>query len=460
MSFIKISNELIHFFNYFSLQKKSVLIGVSGGCDSVALLRIICNLKIPLGINKIGVAHVNHCLRGNESDEDDLFVRSLAKSLDCEFFTKRLEHFSPLMSGIEENARQERYSFFHKIKNEFSYDLIATAHTADDQAETVLFRLIRGTGIRGLCAIHPIRNDGVIRPLLTVQKKDILCWLHENNIAYRTDSSNDDLKFKRNYIRHKILPVITENDPDAINRIACIANDANRAWWVLENEIHVWNREYLKKDDNESIRIDKKGLKNQNIAFEAVRLLLESLDVGSVSIHTKQFIDSGERSNGEFLLSDIWAYYPLHEAILIRKRKCLPEKKITKKALICPGITRIDEINRLVTVSSEENREKIITSDHYLACLDAEKCGNYLYLRNICKSDLFTPLGRSGIVNVFEFLKKQGCNKAEREKVLLVINNDNKIVWVVGIRIDDNFRVTEKTRNIIKISFQPLCDIV
>jgi tRNA(Ile)-lysidine synthase len=210
-----------------------VAVAVSGGADSVALLHLLLGLRTELGI-VLSMAHVNHKLRGEESDEDERFVAELARVHDLELHSLQ----GPLKradSGIEAAARKLRYDFFRRLACEGRVSKIATAHTLDDQAETVLLRLMRGTGLRGLSGIHPrliLEKEGrafgeVVRPLLGFRRTELDAFLRERNQTWREDSSNLDPVYLRNRVRHRVLPLLKENfGPAAVENLADLAEIA------------------------------------------------------------------------------------------------------------------------------------------------------------------------------------------------------------------------------------------
>ncbi len=212
------------------------VVAVSGGADSVALLRALAACRT----GPLTVAHVNHRLRGEESDTDEAFVRALAAELGLACRVKSVD-IAALGGNLESTARQVRYEFFHELATELGAEWIATGHTADDQAETVLHRLVRGTGIQGLrgiaaCGFAPAKPQAapnIIRPLLTITKADILDHLAELGQSFREDSSNVDPRFTRNRIRHELLPLLRTFNPDVVTALARLADHAADAHAII-----------------------------------------------------------------------------------------------------------------------------------------------------------------------------------------------------------------------------------
>lgn len=216
-----------------------VAVACSGGADSTALLCLLHNLSEELGC-VVSVAHLNHCLRGAESDGDELFVRELAAHLDLPCTVQR-ENVAGLAAksrvNREAKARELRYRLFHSLTQSGSVDRVAVAHTADDQAETVLHRMIRGTGTQGLAGIHPAMKGGIIRPLLGARRRTLRQWLNERRQNWREDSSNQDVKLLRNRIRAELLPLLADYNPRVVEALANTAE-------IAREEESFW-REYL-----------------------------------------------------------------------------------------------------------------------------------------------------------------------------------------------------------------------
>ncbi|HVY91552.1 MAG TPA: tRNA lysidine(34) synthetase TilS, partial [Bryobacteraceae bacterium] len=203
-------------------------VAVSGGADSVFLLTALQELGVV-----VAVVHVNHQLRGVESDADEAFVRDLAAAKNLPFHTASLP---PAPGNIEQEARRLRYEFFAKAIANGICSYVATGHTLDDQAETVLFRFLRGSGAAGLSGIRPETESGLIRPLLGLRRAAIREWLAERGIAWREDASNSDISFRRNHIRREVLPVLTDLNPSLTELLASTATWAQgeEAYWAAE----------------------------------------------------------------------------------------------------------------------------------------------------------------------------------------------------------------------------------
>jgi tRNA(Ile)-lysidine synthase len=342
----RLSTELAAFFRSLGAPAPSVLACVSGGADSVALVHLLCEFRAELGIGRLGVAHVNHCLRGAESDGDEAFVRGVAEGLGLEFFCTRLDAPTPAGdngdannnavdtaiddkdagddvsaaatskdTGLEAWARRERYRFFGGVMRASGFGFAATAHTADDQAETVLMRLARGAGVRGARGILPVRADGVIRPLLGVERRELAEWLSARGIAHRVDSSNADARFRRNFVRAEVVPLIASREPGAARNIASFASDAARAWGVVEREAGKWAAAHVTKVNEGAFHVDKAGLADTLLAPEALLVLFGEYGIPASRLHIGRVMESSGLSSGEYLLPGGWRFYPREDRV-------------------------------------------------------------------------------------------------------------------------------------------------
>jgi tRNA(Ile)-lysidine synthase len=206
------------------------------------------------------------------------------------------------------------------IKRQHRFDYVATAHTAGDQAETLILRLMRGTGVRGLRGILPIRGDGVIRPLLGVERGILEEWLESRGLKYRTDSSNFDTKFRRNFVRAEIIPKMLENNAGAIANIAACAESAERVWEIVSQKIDSWTNEYVLRVNESIFHIEKAGLDDALIAAEALVTLFDEYGIATSRLHIDRVMRSKSLSSGEHLLPDGWKFYPADDRICFVKR--------------------------------------------------------------------------------------------------------------------------------------------
>jgi tRNA(Ile)-lysidine synthase len=435
----------------------SILAAVSGGSDSVALLYILFELKTRLHLSDPAIAHVNYGLRGEESDQDEKFVSELAKSLGLQLHVKKLGGRSLKTAGVEQWAREELYMFFQSIKKEHDFSFIATGHTMDDQAETILLRLLRGSGLKGLRGILPYREDGVVRPLLGLRREELIEWLKSRNIAYRTDSSNIDTKFRRNWIRHEIIPSLVSREQMSVEHLSSTALKMQNLWDQMKEKINNWIDLFVINRGENYFIIKKEGIKGNPIASEAIRELLELYNISVSNYHIEAVLRESGRAGGQFLLPGNWAFFPQKDSILF-------ENKSKNGNFTCrlnvPGLTVCAKAGfSFETVDFAGGLPVEKNSDLFTAYVDHDKTGKLLIYRTLRDDDEFAPLGRKSEINVMKFLSKQGIPERSRRRTCAVVTEkDNKVVWVVGIRINHNFRITSETKRILKITCKTIGD--
>jgi tRNA(Ile)-lysidine synthase len=433
-------------------QEVSLLAAVSGGGDSTALLLILHCLKERLGIDRLGVVHVNHGLRGAASDADESFAAGLAERLGAPFFHKKLAGRLLHDSGIEEWARRERYVFFHAVKEREGYDFIATGHTADDQAETLLFRLMRGTGIRGLRGVLASREDGVVRPVLGLWRHELNSWLKDQKVSFRHDASNDDRAFSRNRIRHDLLPLLNQREKGASEKLVQIAGKAQEFWKVFEPRVGAWIGKYVGKSEG-SFRIKKEGFSDRLHASEGLRSVFEDYCIPVDSLHIDEVASRASRKSGFLLLPGGWRYYFQSDMILFCK-----DPPGAAPAFSCPlavpGCTVCPERQVRFVVKELASPAEKVPRDNLTVLLDRNICGDRLTFRSWNRTDRFQPLGSGSSTTVREFLAKQKIALIERQGRGIVEGKGGKIVWIPGVRIAHACRLTPGSRKLLKISYQ------
>ncbi|MCK4224646.1 MAG: tRNA lysidine(34) synthetase TilS [candidate division Zixibacteria bacterium] len=449
----------------FGLLKKGdrVVVALSGGPDSVALLYGLLTIQPEFEL-KLYVAHLNHKLRGAESDEDERFVKELAVRLKLQFFSKRIDvkrEAKKRKLSIEECAREIRYQYLQKLANQIKADRIAFGHQADDQAETFLMRLIRGAGGAGLSGIPPKRGK-IIRPLIQIKREEIEKFLKANRISYRLDSSNYLTDYFRNKIRLLLLPKIKEEfNPkivETLNRTADIIS--------LQQEYLQKNCEQLLVDIGKKrgskIILDLEEFVSYDICLqrEMIRfcvrelkgdlnqLSFESVDRALKLIHQKK---SGKKVK---LANKTWVEVSGKEIAFYRevKKECdypvtLPGEVNLSAGSIGKdwGIKIKGEI--LKRKSAPQN---LIPQNQNIAFLDWEKLKCPFRLRSRRRGDKFKPLGMKGTKSLADFLIDAKVPRYLRDEVL-ILTSKGKIAWVVGCRISEEFKVTEKTKKVLKV---------
>lgn len=423
-----------------------ILLGVSGGIDSVVMLDLFVNSGYDCSI-----AHCNFNLRGEEAKEDEIFVKKLSEKYHINCFVKDFdtkEYAKKNNVSIQMAARELRYDWFEEIreKNEFKY--VAVAHHADDSIETFFINLTRGTGIRGLTGILP-KNNKIVRPLLCLYRSDIECYVKKYNLNFREDSSNSSTKYMRNNIRHIVIPALKKLNP-SFN--STMYENMQRLFQI--EEIYLQNVEenkekfISKKEDIYIIDIEKlrSECKNEQIFSNYLHEILKKWQFGSdvVSNLIK------EKESGKQFFSAKYRMVCNRNVLEISKIEQDEEKvenieiKNTDKEIILSKKESL-KINIL-----DANETLEIQRNANFAYIDADKISFPLILRKWQKGDVFQPLGMKGKKKLSDFFTNQKMSLLEKERIWVLVS-ENKIVWIVGKRIDNRFKITNQTKNILLI---------
>ncbi|MFY9596905.1 MAG: tRNA lysidine(34) synthetase TilS [Dysgonamonadaceae bacterium] len=415
-----------------------VIVGLSGGMDSMTLIDVL----LSLGYNCMAV-HCNFHLRGEESERDAAFVEQWCESakvglvsVDFDTYRYAAEH----KISIEMAARELRYKWFEDIRKEHHADAIAVAHHRDDLAETVLLNLIRGTGIRGLSGISP-KNNSIVRPLLGISRDEIEAYVDERKLPFIFDSSNSDDAFVRNFLRLNVIPLLEKINPSVKNSIYRTAQHVGEARKIYD--FYVENQKKAIFTDN---RIDIDKLKT---TLSPATMLFEILSPfgfnASVIEDICQCLDS---IPGKVFYSNDYR--------LIKDRKDLILDKISDENLSQREYA-IDKVSQEIT---DPIRLKIsflsgnitINKDARFLYADADKLSFPLTLRKWQPGDWFIPFGMKGRKKLSDFFTDRKFSLPDKENAW-VLTSDEDIVWVVGERSDERFKITESTENVLVMEF-------
>lgn len=412
-----------------------IIVGVSGGADSVALLALLNSLGY-----KCVVAHCNFKLRGDESQRDALFVEELAKKMNLPFYKVEFDTLSFARENrmsIELAARELRYNWFEETRKQCDAGAIAVAHHADDNVESLLMNLTRGTGIRGLTAI-PKQNGRVVRPLLECTRNEIMGYLMSIGQRFVTDASNAENKYTRNKFRNEIIPLFEKINPSFSKTIT---NSVKR--FVEIEEIYMAKVEAIKADvvsvDGDFIRIDIAKLLlhgfSNSVLFEILTVYNFHPDtIGKIQEHLNSASGAVFYSNTHRLLHD---------------REFLILTKIVDVVDVAYFIdTDETEIVEPFRMQIRKRTGKEIIKQHNVACFDAGKLQFPLKLRRWKKGDTFVPFGMTGTKKISDFLIDNKINRFEKENIWLLLSGDD-IVWVIGYRTDNRYKVGAKTTEVV-----------
>jgi tRNA(Ile)-lysidine synthase len=414
---------------------------VSGGADSV----VMTELFLASGID-FALAHCNFKLRGEESDRDELFVKKLAKSKNVKCFIKEFNTRKFAVQNklsIQMAARQLRYDWFDSLIEKGSYSYYASAHHLDDQIETFFINLFRGTGISGLHGIKP-KQGNLVRPLLFASRSDIESYIEKNGIAFREDSSNRKTDYLRNNIRHNLIPVLQKINPGFANVMEQNISRFSQAEQIYRNEIKIQKKRVLQIENKEvKINID-----HLNKLKPLETYLYEFLvPYGFSFANTLDVVDSLKAEPGKRFFSS--------SHILVRDREYLIIRKMENGHL--NREYRIEFSDNIISEPLKLGLEKFVrgsgfvfTKDEKTACIDFDKLTFPLILRKWKKGDWFFPLGMKNKKLLSDFFTDNKFSLFEKEDVWL-LTSDNKVVWIIGHRIDNRFKVDKPTKNILRI---------
>lgn len=422
------------------LKEGKLLIAISGGLDSV----VLAHLCHKLGLN-ISLAHCNFNLRGNESDADEEFVMQLAENLEIEVFIESFDtdYFARINSvSTQMAARELRYNWFHELAVQLKFDYILTAHHADDNLETFLINLSRGTGLDGLTGIPEI-NGKIIRPLLSFSRETIEAFAKDNKIKWREDSSNASTKYLRNKLRLDVIPILKEINPQLLQNLKNTQNYLQDSKIIINDRIEDI-LDHVKDLENETeihFNCHKiKSLKNPKAyLFELLK-----------DYHFTEWQDV------EDLL-----YAQTGKQVLSNTHRLLKNRDV----LILTEI-HLDQIEKEYSISENENEkqislgklnfqdiESLIEVNNSSILVDKDLLKYPLTVRKWEKGDYFYPFGMESKKKLSKFFKDEKLSLFEKENVWLLCSNEN-VVWILNYRADNRFKITEDTQHILKISLK------
>lgn len=452
MSYIK-DNNLIN-------PKDRILVALSGGPDSVCLLNILYNLKEELDI-EIGAAHLNHMLRDEDAFQDEEYVKNLCESFDIPCFVKRVDinkYSKENKMSSEMAGRDARYNFFDEVIREHGYNKIATAHNANDQAETILFRLMRGTGIEGLCGIKVCR-DKIIRPILCLSRKEVEEYIEVNNLKPRIDKTNFEKIYNRNKIRLDILPYIKENFNEDIiqtlNRMSVLLQKDNE---FIEKSARSFYEKYCAEQQDYFI-IKKKMFDNHEaVVTRVIRYALTNFSKTHYDFEMKHIYDIcnlAKNNSGKVIdlpnkiyAENIYGDIYIKERIINNNIHVKQEIKINKDDIDGKKIAFQNNIIEFSLVNNDSSLN--LKQNILIRYFDFDKINNFISLRNRKNGDKISPLGMSGSKKLKDIFIDMKIPKEERDSVPLLCFDEN-ISWIVGLRVSEEYKITNKTKNILKV---------
>jgi tRNA(Ile)-lysidine synthase len=419
-----------------------LLLAVSGGVDSV----VLCALCKQAGYN-FSIAHCNFKLRGEASDRDEQFVQGLAEKYGVSFYSTSFNTeviAAETKKSIEETARNLRYQWFETLRSENNYNHIITAHHADDNIETVVMHFFRGTGIKGLRGILPKQNK-IIRPLLFARRADLEAFVSTNQLAFVTDHTNAENDYTRNYFRNTLLPLVSKSFPEVKENMLKNIQRFTETEILYRQSVDLHLKKLLEQKGNEvHIPVLKllKTIPLATIVYEIIKAF------GFTAHQTEEVVGLLKSETGKYVES------ASHRIIKNRNWLIIAPVVIMEAQHILIENT----VKRIVFAGGEIAIEKIATdkvnlnSSPSIAMLDAGEISFPLLLRKWKQGDYFYPLGMQKKKKVNRFLTDQKLSLTQKENTW-VIEMNKKIIWLAGLRIDDRFKTTPQTRQVLKLEF-------
>ncbi|MDD5382705.1 MAG: tRNA lysidine(34) synthetase TilS [Candidatus Margulisbacteria bacterium] len=436
--------------------KDRVLIAVSGGADSTALLHLLDACKDKLGI-ALHIAHLNHNIRKGEAELDVRYVQGLAQKLKVPITVETFDvpaYAKEEGLGIEAAARQIRYAFFERIAGQVGANKIAVGHNADDNVETFLMRLLRGSGIKGLCGIPPKRGK-IIRPMIKIWRREIEDYVGALKLVPRRDHSNYESKYMRNRVRLKLIPqlkIYNLNIKEIIlQTILLLTEDSSYLESKAEEALAA---AFISSKENE-LKLEADKIKKWETPIQGLllRKAIEKVKGDLLELNFRHIQDILEKLNSDekwelHLPGGIFAAGQRKELTISREKPAAPARKTYRYSLAIPGEIELKEIGKKLRASV--SNEAHISADPLVAFVDYALLGKNLVIRNRSEGDRFIPLGMKGSKKLQDFFVDEKIPAENRDSVP-VVESGARVIWLAGLRLDDRAKVTKNTKRVVKL---------
>lgn len=432
-------------------QDKPVLAGISGGADSVALALVLKKLGYTLT-----AVHCNFHLRGEESDRDELFVRNFCQQQEIPLYVKDFqteEYAKEKKISIEMAARELRYAYFHELMKSTKINVLAVAHHQNDQAETLLINLIRGTGIHGLRGMLP-KNGEIVRPLLCVTREEILDYLAEKGQEFVTDSTNLSTDYTRNKIRLELLPYLKTLNPSIISTL-------NHTALNLSEAENLYNRQ-MRTEIQNLILSDSYTLGETPLLLKRLDNPMKSAEMkpvwheilfpyGFTETQVENILSLNVTDCGKAFYANNWELIVDRDEVILRKRK----EEYFEDILIYDTDVYATFLEVKVNIDILQRKYyPIIEKESRVALLDYDKLVFPLQIRKVQAGDKFVPLGMKGKKLISDFLTDQKAKSWEKKDQLVLCDAQGEILWVIGRRISGKYAISDKTQKIYRMELE------
>ena len=422
------------------LNSQKIIVAISGGLDSVVLTHLLYKMDY-----KIALAHVNYQLRSEESDLDENFVKKLGNQLEVPVFVHKAytnTYAKEKNLSIQMAAREIRYDWFDELLQKHDYEFVLTAHHLDDSIETFFINLNRSTGLEGLTGIPP-QNGKIIRPLLTFSRTEIKNFAIKNKLEWREDASNATNKYERNKIRLQLLPVLQEINPNFKDAFATTQSYLKGSQALIDDYIAVLKTIFWKETDT-MVTISVNELSN----LSSPKAVLFELLKGYGFSAWEDIFQLMEAQSGKQVLSKTHVLLKDREFLVLSTIEEETLENKDEKQQIASEFSIENKSFEMLTLSEKPN---FVTSNPNEVFFDKNKVSFPLFVRKWQKGDYFYPLGMKGKKKLSDFLIDIKISKLEKEKIWLLCDAKDQIIWIVGKRLDNRFKITDKTTEIIKI---------
>ena len=451
----KTEQKVLKFVDENSLITKGdkIIVSFSGGSDSVFLLYFLKKFQNRFNIS-LAAFHLNHMLRGKDADLDESFCENMCGEFNIPFYSvrKNVKQFSMKCKiSVEEAGREIRYAELRKLIKRTGFNKIATGHHINDNAETVLLNLFKGTGLKGISGIPAVREN-IIRPILIASKEEIINYLKLENLKFRIDSSNEILDYERNFIRHKLLPLIKQNLNPSVESALFISSRSFRKIYSY----------LLKKTSNDlkELTPDKNGLripldKLKNFDDELLTFALKEVVAGNFSVNlTFNNINSlknliAKETGMKLKVSNDLIVYKERTDLVFFRNVDFPAQINVSEELVIGGEKTFGDLTisvkpvEIEKISPGKNKtQEFISADNLFE--------NKFTIRSWQEGDRFFPFGMKGSKKISDFLNEIKTESHSKKDQLLLLYG-NKIVWVIGHRIDDRFKIKKDTKKVLEL---------